>query len=117
MSKTKHCHQVTAFVLTCLMKIAYEEVVRNRESADVDMQSWRKNMEKTHPTFQYWMEKALFMFTRSIRSTNFVLYKYAIDGLLKWMFALDHFHYARWLSVHLFDMIALRDKQLRIPRI
>ena len=23
------------------------------------------------------------------------------------MFALDHFHYARWLCVHLFDMLAL----------
>ena len=54
LSKTKYCHQETAFVLNCLMKSAYEEAVRNGEAAHIDMQSWRKNMEKIHPTFQYW---------------------------------------------------------------
>ena len=55
------------------------------------------------------MEMSLFLFTRSIRSRNFILYKYAIDGLLKWMFALDHYHYARWLSVHSLDMNTLEE--------
>ena len=100
-SKTKYCHQVNAHVSNCLMKTAYEEAVRHGESADVDMESCRKNMEKIHLTFQHWslclrMEMALFMFTRSIRSRNFVLYKYATDDLLKWMVGLDHFHYAQW---------------------
>ena len=47
---------------------------------------------------------ALLLFTRSIRSRKFNLYKYSIHQLLPWMFALDHYLYAWWLSVHIFDM-------------
>ena len=38
------------------------------------------------------------------RSRSFALYKYSIHQLLPWIFALDHFLYARWLSVHVSDM-------------
>ena len=44
---------------------------------------------------------------RSIRTGDFTLYKRSIKSLLPWLFALDHPHYARWLSVHLMDMIQL----------
>ena len=113
-SKTKYCHQITAFVLNRLLKTAYEEALSNAESANVDIQSWRKNLEKNYPTFHYWsvclrMEMDLFLITRSIRSRNFCLYRYAINILLKWMFSLDNYHYARWLSVHLLDMVSLED--------
>ena len=50
------------------------------------------------------MEMALFLFVRSIRARNFVLYKYAIDQLFPWMFAIYHIHYARWLTIHLYDL-------------
>ena len=31
----------------------------------------------------------------------------SIKKLIKWYFVLDHYHYARWLSVHLCDLIHL----------
>ena len=112
-SKTKYCHQVTASVLYRLMLHSYDKAVMNDEHEDLHFQSWRKQMEEKYPQFQYWsiglkMEMSLFLFTRSIRSRNFKLYMHAIDGLLIWMFGLDHYHYARWLLVHLFDMLRLR---------
>ena len=46
----------------------------------------------------------LFLFTRSVRSRMFVLYKYSVHQLLPWIFAIDRFLYARWLSLHVSDM-------------
>ena len=53
----------------------------------VTFDSWRKDMELRSTQFKYWsialkMEMIFFMFVRSIRSRNFVLFKYAIDQLL-----------------------------------
>ena len=28
---------------------------------------------------------------------------------MKWFFALDHYNYARWLSVHLFNLLSLEN--------
>ena len=36
-----------------------------------------------------------------------MLYVDALRKILPWMFSLDHTNYARWLSVHVRDMIAL----------
>ena len=49
------------------------------------------------------------MFVRSIRLADFSLYKRAIADLLPWFFATDHVNYARWLSVHLYDMLDLSE--------
>ena len=111
-SKSKYCHQVTAFVLHRLLKNAYDEAVQNGEAEEDDITTWRGKMECLFPQFQYWsiclkMQMSLLLFVRSIRSRNFVLYKKSINDLLTWMFALDHFHYARWLSVHSLDMETL----------
>ena len=38
---------------------------------------------------------------------NFHLYVLSIKKLIKWYFTLDHYHYARWVSVHLYDLIHL----------
>lgn len=70
-------------------------------------------MEKKHPQFQYWsitlkFQLSVMIFVKSIRSADFQLYKTSINNLLPWFFALDHVHYARWLSVHLCDMIQLQ---------
>lgn len=124
-AKSKYVHQVTASVLYRLMKSSYDGESGERTEEDENMEadesqknekitfdSWRADMEVRLPQFQYWsialkLEMAFFLFARSIRSRNFILYKYAIDQLLPWMFALDHVHYARWLSIHLYDMQVL----------
>ena len=70
---------------------------------------WCCQMEGKCPNFQFWlivlkMEVVLFTFLLSTRTGNFQLYFHSLEKMIPWFFALDHFHYARWLSVHVSDM-------------
>ena len=47
------------------------------------------------------------VFIRSIREGKFLLYVTILRKLIRWTFALDHYNYARWLSVHIYDLLAL----------
>ncbi len=49
------------------------------------------------------------IYVRSIREGNFLLYIDALTKIVPWFFALGHIHYARWIPVHLRDMVALKD--------
>ena len=105
---TKYVHQVTATVLHRLMRHVYD-LTENLKENKKDFDTWRKEMEGENPLFQYWsialkLEMAYFQFIRSLRSRNFTLYRHSIHQLLVFLFALDHYLYARWLSVHAFDM-------------
>ena len=53
------------------------------------------------------LEVEILIFVRSIREGNFPLYVQSLRSLVKWFFALDHFNYARWIVVHVFDLISL----------
>ena len=46
----------------------------------------------------------------SLRQGNFELYIGSLKNLAAWMFALDHINYARWLPIHLRDMLLLKHK-------
>ena len=78
-------------------------------------------MELEKPQFQYWsltqtFELQVLSFVRSIREANFELYISTLIDLMPWFFALDHLNYARWLSVHIRDMITLDDKHPNIAQ-
>ena len=47
------------------------------------------------------------MFLKSIRDPNFDLFVRTLKEILPWTFALDHIHYARWLSVFVNDLCYL----------
>ena len=49
----------------------------------------------------------LLAYVRSLREGNFDLYVQSLVQIVPWMFALDHTHYSRWLSVHIRDMTSL----------
>ena len=49
----------------------------------------------------------LLVYVRSLREGNFDLYAQSLAHIVPWMFALDHTHYSRWLSVHIRDMTSL----------
>ena len=49
----------------------------------------------------------LLVYVRSFREGNFDLYVQSLAQIVPWMFALDHTHYSRWLSVHVRDMTSL----------
>ena len=38
---------------------------------------------------------------------DYPLHVTVLRRLMKWYFTLDHYNYARWLSVHLFDLVCL----------
>ena len=50
------------------------------------------------------MELILLRFLRSIRTGDFSLYLHTLEEMNPWFFALDKYRYAKWSSVHLYDM-------------
>ncbi len=116
-TKTRYAHQVVAATLFHLRRVAYDGYVQNYETdvSDGDLMSfetWKEHMNAQFPNFKYWnitleLELKALCFVRAIREGNFFLYHASIRALLPWFLALDHVHYARWLSVHLRDMSSL----------
>ena len=100
------------------MHKAYDQYVSS-VSPPEDFQSWRHRMELEYPQFRYWsislkMELNLLVFLKSVRSGNFSLYKNALKSLLPWFFALDHYNYARWLSIHWYDMATVDKTNIQV---
>ena len=72
-------------------------------------------MSSQIPQFKYWhttfqLEMILLRFVRSIRCGEFGLYVNSLSEIAPWCFTLDHSNYARWLSVHIRDMLNLENK-------
>ena len=62
--------------------------------------------------FDYWLnvlsqEIMLLVYVRSLREGNFDLYVHSLTQIVPWLFALEHTHYSRRLSVHIRDMTSL----------
>ena len=79
-----------------------------------DFKTWRKDKESQYPQFYFWsqtpkLQLMVMSFIRSICSGDFNLYKTAISVLMPWFFAINHTHYACWLSVHLCDTLQLQE--------
>ena len=71
---------------------------------------WLSEQANTSQSCFYWKliieyQVHLLVFVRSIREGNFELYIESLQKLITWSFALDKFNYARWLSVHIFDLM------------
>ena len=49
----------------------------------------------------------LFVFIQSLWEDKYPLYIASLHKLIRWYFALDHYGYARCLSVHIYDLLAL----------
>lgn len=106
--KTRYAHQITAAALFILKKQAYLND-NNSCTNKIEFNDWEKERSAKYPQFKYWnqtlnFELTIFVFIKSIRSGNFMLYIESLEKLIPWFFALDHVHYARWLSVHIMDM-------------
>ena len=73
------------------------------------------------PQFQFWhlvldMELIIFILIRSFREGNFTLYHEALSGLISYFFANNNVNYARWLPVHLKDMMSLEQQHPEVAR-
>ena len=69
-------------------------------------------MAYTHAQLDYWhkvlqLELLFMQFLRSQREPQFVHYVESLGKIIPWMFALDHYHYARWMTVHVRDLLQL----------
>ena len=69
-------------------------------------------MAAQSPTFQFWdtimnLEKLILIFVRAHSERNFELYVETLEELVGFLFALDHFNYARWLPILIRDMKSL----------
>ena len=76
------------------------------------MTAWCQKPRKDSPQFNYWnliltMELTILSLVRSFREANFVLYRQALCALIPFFFANNNINYARWLPVHLKDMLLL----------
>ena len=60
------------------------------------------------------MDMDYLLFLWSISSSIFRLYVEFIRKFLPWIFAFDDVHYARWLSIHHYDMEMLKDTNLEV---
>ena len=96
------------------MEEAYQEHVKTTEpnTEPMRLEDWCTVQQESQPMFIFWflvlqLQLTILVFVRSIRSGNFPLYIPSLTKLVHWFSTFDHYHYARWISVHLRDMMAL----------
>lgn len=76
---------------------------------------WRDEKCKSTPQFKFWnttleLELTVLQFVRAERTANFPLYIESLCKLAPWFFALDQINYARWLPIHIKDLLSLKEK-------
>ena len=107
-------HEITAGALYIAKREAYEIYKKQRkDQEDISEEEWEKSYEK-RPIFKLWylilkLELLLLEFLKSLRSGNSQYYIKTLKQITPWMFNLDHHNYARWLPVHLTQMIDLEE--------
>ena len=108
--RARYCIQVT---LCALYKKLTEAV--ESDGATMSPFEWLSQQGKTSQSCFYWKlvmeyQSHLLVFVRSIREGNFQLYIESLQKLIKWTFVFDKINYARWLSVHIFDLMIMETK-------
>ena len=112
-TRTRQIHQVTASSLYKLLTEAYDihyvDAIGDGHPFP-DFDEWCSSKES--PQFRYWymimkMELTIFSLIRSFREANFELYCQSLSELLPYFFANNNVNYARWLPIHLRDMLTL----------
>lgn len=115
-TRTRRAHQLTAVSLYRLMKTAYDAYISEALESGQDVISladWQERRKCQSPQFQFWylilaMELTILALIRSFREANFALYCEALSELIPYFFANNNFNYARWLPIHLRDMMCLQ---------
>ena len=81
----------------------------------MSVEDWCATRADTSPQIKFWsiilkLELEIVIYVRSLREGDFMLYIDALTNIVPWFFALGHTNNARWIPVHLRDMVALEDK-------
>jgi hypothetical protein len=98
-----------------LLQQAYDELAE----PGISMEDWCLSRSNESPQFNYWhqtlyLQTLMFAFTRSLREGNFDLYVQSLTKILPYLYAFDHTHYARWLSVHVRDLCTVQERHPRL---
>ena len=113
--RTRYAHTVTAAALYVNLRQSYLWYCNSLTDGQAQsFDEWRAECAKCSAQFQYWstvldLELLLLSFVRSLRCGNFHLYVECLQKLAPWFFACDHTNYARWLPVHIRDMLSLQE--------
>ena len=60
------------------------------------------------------IEIQFLQFMKSQREANYEMYVECLGKMVPWMFAIDHVHYARWLTVHSQDLFLLKERSIDV---
>jgi len=79
----------------------------------ISFDDWRSTQMSEQPQFAFSslvleFELAVLAFVRSIRAANFQQYINSLQNLVPWFFVMNRTHYARWVPVHIRDMVELQ---------
>ena len=99
-------------VCLCAEFKALKDAHSNRHETS-SVYSWLTDESTKNDTMHYWkmiidFQLYILLFIRSQREKNFLLYINILRSLMKYIFAFNHHHYARWLSVHVDDLLRLQ---------
>lgn len=114
-TRTRLAHQITACCLYKLMKEAYQDYSEESSGSTLTYEDWCDKRRHDSPQFQFWhmvldMELVIFLLIRSFREGNFDLYRESLSELIPYFFSNNNVNYARWLPVHLRDMMSLEQR-------
>ncbi|KAE8739304.1 hypothetical protein FOCC_FOCC015194 [Frankliniella occidentalis] len=105
--KSRAAHEATAAALYILLEKAHTELC----DTEATMSEWAQEQVDS-PTFYFWwtvlkLELLLLSFVGSLRSSTYDRYLSSIKQMLPHFFSWDKINYARWLTVHLTDLLEL----------
>ena len=114
--RARYCLQVAACVIYLKLKDAYKD-----SGSDKCIFSWLDERCKSSEMCVYWktilkLMIEILVLIRSIREGNYVLYVASLRKIISWYFSMDHFNYARWISVHLHDLYSLPENSPQLHK-
>ena len=94
----------------CTLSLDVEE---HNDLAD-NFDEWKQLKEDENSQFKFWsltleIQLSVLVFVRSLREEEFHLYIQVLQKIAPLMFALDHPSYARWLPMHIYDIMLLEE--------
>ncbi len=107
-TKTRFAHQITASSLYILLKEAYKDYCSEVEmsgESPLSYHEWHAKRKSESPQLQFWN-----------MIIDFDLYREALSELIPYFFANNNTNYARWLPIHLRDMMSLDNQHPEVAR-
>ena len=110
--RTRYAHQISLVALSLLKQEAYSTYCEEVQGSPEPFELWSMKCSEHTDMFKYWsqiikLELIMCRFVRSLRDGDFELYVKVLDELCPWFFAFDHTNYARWVPVHVKDLVEL----------